>query len=82
MALCKTFSDLKDILLEYPDEEFDKVYNPGDAAKRSGVYRCIMCGKEETSIAGNNLPPQSHHSHPKGLGPIKWKLIITTSLRI
>jgi hypothetical protein len=55
--------------------DFDKTLHPGAETPHSGVYRCVTCGKEATSILGRPLPPQNHHQHPGG-GPILWQLAV------
>ncbi|MHB8412983.1 MAG: protein L [Candidatus Acidiferrales bacterium] len=56
------------------DTAFDKIHEPGDIAPYSGIYRCIGCGKCETSIKGRPLPPQNHHQHTSQQGRIRWQL--------
>jgi hypothetical protein len=56
---------------------FDIEHSPGNIAPLSGIYRCVVCGRECVSTRGNSLPPQPHHkhAHPQPQ-PIKWKLIV------
>jgi hypothetical protein len=53
---------------------FDQVYTPGQLAPHSGIYRCIVCGWEVTNVGQTVLPPQNHHLHAPGRGPIQWRL--------
>jgi hypothetical protein len=53
---------------------FDVVHNPGQNAPFSGIYRCVICGWEEVSVANTTLPPQNHHVHAPGRGQIQWRL--------
>jgi hypothetical protein len=55
---------------------YDTLYKPGDNCPNSGVYRCEECGHEIASNKGNPLPPQNHHQHAAGVGPIRWKMIV------
>lgn len=57
-------------------DEFDKLYHPGTAAPRSGVYRCENCGDGYACNAGNPLPPQNHRQHSPLSGSILWRLIV------
>jgi hypothetical protein len=59
--------------------EFDTLYKPGDWSSWSGIYRCETCGHEAVHTIGKPLPPQDHHLHPIGVGPIRWRLIVTDS---
>jgi len=35
------------------------------------------CPRGEIGIAkGHTLPPQNHHQHAAGQGPIKWQLLV------
>lgn len=53
-------------------DEFDKIYEPGAPTPHSGIYRCINCGKEATSVLTHPLPPQNHHQHPAAQA-IRWQ---------
>lgn len=64
-----------DFLNHNAHQEFDKSYSPGTAATNPGIYRCTVCGDEIGIAKGHTLPPQNHHQHKLGLGPIKWQLI-------
>lgn len=55
---------------------YDSLYSPGSTCPNSGIYRCEGCGDEIASNKGNPLPPQNHHQHGVGKGPIQWKLIV------
>ena len=63
-------------LSQSQDEVFDKDHSPGTAAMRSGIYRCVGCGREVTSEENNPLPPQNHHQHSAAQGAIRWRLIV------
>jgi hypothetical protein len=58
------------------DAIFDGVHSPGQAAPRSGIYRCEGCGREASSTEGHPLPPQNHHEHSIAQGHIRWRLIV------
>jgi len=72
MALYKYAQFLK----QSGHEAFDQFFQPGTTTVYSGVYRCEVCGKEIASIANSPLPPQNHHQHNVGLGPIVWRLAV------
>ncbi|WP_321896021.1 hypothetical protein [Paraburkholderia heleia] len=55
--------------------EFDALHHPGQQTPHSGIYRCEVCGGSVVSTLGNPLPPQSHHTHAVGAGPIRWRLV-------
>lgn len=55
---------------------FDPENGPGTPAPRSGIYRCMGCGREVASNEGEPLPPQNHHQHSAGQGTIRWRLIV------
>lgn len=54
---------------------FDAVLNPGIVLAISGIYRCTSCGDEVAANKGTPLPPQNHHQHAPGAGPIRWQLV-------
>jgi hypothetical protein len=56
---------------------FDELHEPGVITPFSGIYRCAVCGKEDVSTQGKPLPPQNHHEHSPGIGPIRWQLIVS-----
>jgi hypothetical protein len=58
------------------DQIFDDDNKPGVAAPRSGIYRCMGCGREVASNGGEPLPPQNHHQHTINQGHIHWRLIV------
>ncbi len=58
------------------DGVFDGDNHPGSTAPRSGIYRCMGCGREITSEESHPLPPQNHHQHGVGQGAIRWRLIV------
>jgi hypothetical protein len=57
---------------------FDQLHSPGVHTPHSGIYRCEVCGENEVSTYGHPLPPQNHHQHNFGAGPIRWRLIAAT----
>ena len=59
------------------DVAFDAVHGPGAITPYSGIYRCTVCGREDVSVHNKPLPPQDHHVHTAGLGPIRWQLIVS-----
>lgn len=72
MALYKNAA----FLASSSSEAFDKIYTPGTATPHSGIYRCIGCGDEIASNAGNPLPPQNHHQHNTSQGDVRWQMIV------
>lgn len=56
---------------------FDAIHQPGAPTPFSGIYRCVVCGREDLSVFGKPLPPQNHHQHVVGTGPIHWQLIVS-----
>lgn len=56
--------------------EYDTLHSPSQPAPLSGVYRCTGCGKSITAIRDRQLPPQNHHQHAPGQGPIQWRLVV------
>jgi hypothetical protein len=63
-------------LVQSTNEAFDKLFHPGTNTVYSGIYRCEVCGKEIASVVNYPLPPQNHHQHNAGLGPIVWRLAV------
>jgi hypothetical protein len=57
------------------DAAFDQLINPSTPAPWPGIYRCHACGHEIAIASGHALPPQNHHQHRVGLGPIQWRLV-------
>jgi hypothetical protein len=57
---------------------FDEVLPSGFHLSISGIYRCAVCGDEIAANKGDPLPPQNHHQHYPGLGPIRWQLTVAT----
>lgn len=55
---------------------YDAVHEPGVKTDNAGVYRCTVCGHEIGIAKGHTLPPQNHHQHPAGKGPIRWQLVV------
>ena len=62
-------------------DEFNKLYRPGTRSSRSGIYRCEECGHEAVHTHEKPLPSENHHTHPYGMGPILWRLIVTDYTR-
>lgn len=63
--------------LQFNDSSaFDTLLSPGTIAMNSGIYRCASCGDEIAVNKNNPLPPQNHHQHSPGSGPIRWQLIV------
>lgn len=58
------------------DSRFDQLYVPGGIPPQSGLYRCEGCGHEVVAEAQRQFPPQNHHQHTAGQGPIRWRLIV------
>jgi hypothetical protein len=56
--------------------EFDLLHTPGSITPLSGIYLCEVCGGSAVSTRGNVLPPQGHHQHAAGAGPIQWRLVV------
>ena len=65
------------ILEQNDNSAFDVLHVPGAITPYSGIYRCAVCGKEDVSTCGHPLPPQNHHQHRIGAGPIRWQLIVS-----
>jgi hypothetical protein len=59
------------------DDEFDKLFSPGDPVVWSGIYRCIGCGYEVVQTNDKLLPLQAHHQHKPNQGKIQWLLLVT-----
>jgi len=55
---------------------YDAKHEPGSNANDAGIYRCDACGDEIAIAKGHTLPPQNHHQHSPGLGPIRWQLAV------
>jgi len=60
---------------------FDESLNPGFVLSISGIYRCTSCGDEVAANKGTPLPPQNHHQHAPGAGPIRWQLVVAAVQR-
>ena len=58
-------------------EAFDQLSAPSTAAPYPGIYRCHACGHEIAIASGHILPPQNHHQHRLGIGPIQWRLVVS-----
>lgn len=63
-------------LTQSDDEAFDSLCWPGQTTPHSGIYRCEGCGREIASNGLDPLPPQNHHQHATGEGPVRWRMII------
>lgn len=68
-------------LAQSQHSSFDTLHSPGSTCPLSGIYRCESCGDEIASNQGNPFPPQNHHQHAPGSGPIRWKLIVYAQQR-
>lgn len=60
---------------------YDTKLSPGMEAANAGIYRCAVCGDEIGIAKGHILPPQNHHQHGPGLGPIQWQLLVFAQQR-
>lgn len=60
-------------------EWWNQKHNPGSTVPMSGIYKCVGCKKEVTCNKGDPFPPQNHHQHPTGQGPVQWKLNVRTN---
>jgi hypothetical protein len=63
-------------LTQNAHEAFDTLLSPGTAINNAGIYRCAVCGDEIGIAKGHALPPQNHHQHAPGHGPIRWQLLV------
>lgn len=72
MALYKSVT----LVTHTNDAAFDAVYTPGTLTPHSGIYRCLACGDEIASNAGNPLPPQNHRQHHPNQGAVRWQLLV------
>ncbi len=61
------------------DTNFDILRDPGSDTRDAGIYRCEACGREIAVAQGHRLPPQTHHPHAPGLGPIRWRLVAASA---
>jgi hypothetical protein len=65
-----------DVYVQKSDAKaFDQLNDPGTSAPWPGIYRCHACGHEIAIALGHTLPPQNHHQHQPGQGPIQWRLV-------
>jgi hypothetical protein len=55
---------------------FDRNHRPIEFAPRSGIYRCMGCGREVAVPEGGALPGYGHHAHGAEEGPPRWRLIV------
>lgn len=53
-------------------------HTPGQIVPLSGIYECIMCGKEVTCNHGDPFPPQNKHQHGPNCKNVTWKLLVRT----
>jgi hypothetical protein len=67
------------ILQQSADAAFDQVTGVGKPTPYSGIYRCTGCGLSIAANRGNPMPPQNHHQHSQGQGPISWQLIVMST---
>jgi hypothetical protein len=58
------------------NDAFDTLHEPGTRAPDAGIYRCHGCGHEIGIAHAHILPPQNHHQHGYGQGPIQWRLVV------
>lgn len=58
---------------------FDTLREPSADAPDAGIYRCEVCAHEIGIAKGHKLPPQNHHQHAAGAGPIRWRLIVASA---
>ncbi|MEY2507198.1 MAG: hypothetical protein QOH01_1527 [Verrucomicrobiota bacterium] len=65
-------------LARLPDQKFDPAHPPGTSTPHTGIYKCQGCGVEVISIAGDPLPPSTHHPHSLAQGGMAWRLIVAT----
>jgi len=68
-----------DHLFKVANDQFDKIYSPGERVAWSGIYRCQGCGREIVHTFDKPLPPQNHHQHTPSQGKISWRLNVTDS---
>jgi hypothetical protein len=61
------------------DAAFDQVIPVGHATPISGIYRCVGCGLDITSVKDHTMPPQNLHQHPHNLGDVGWQLIVMST---
>lgn len=54
-------------------------YGPAEKVPRSGIYRCLGCGREACCNEDDPFPPQNHHQHSTGQGKIVWKLNVAAA---
>lgn len=66
------------LLKQLDHANFDKEREPGSETPDAGIYRCTGCGHEIGIAKDHRLPPQNHHQHTPGLGPMRWKLLVAT----
>lgn len=63
------------------NQAYDELHSPGNSAPNAGIYRCVVCSDEIGIAKGHTLPPQNHHQHAPGSGPIKWQLLVFAQQR-
>jgi hypothetical protein len=69
------YRDVSHLLKAEAHECFECIYEPGERAPYSGIYRCDTCGEEAACTKGDPLPSQDVHNHPS-FTPIGWRLLI------
>jgi hypothetical protein len=67
------------VLTSSNHQAFDTIHHAGEQTLYSGIYKCVGCGHEVTSVQNHTLPPQNHHQHTPAQGNIRWKLIVATT---
>jgi hypothetical protein len=63
-------------LRQNDDTAFDKDHAPGQIPPRSGIYRCMGCGREIVAEERRQFPPQNHHEHVPSQGSVRWRMIV------
>ena len=64
-----------------PSLIFEGLLHPGTRSRHSGIYRCVTCGLEAVSVAGDALPSQNSHQHTASQGDVRWELIVCAEHR-
>ena len=62
-------------------DTFETEHAPSTVVPLSGIYRCAECGREIVSNESDSFPPENHHLHTEGQGPISWLLIVLVDQR-
>jgi hypothetical protein len=58
------------------DPAFDTDHKAGETTLLSGVYRCMVCGREIVSEESKLLASPNHHEHTATQGSIRWRMIV------